>query len=209
MDSKYNDLFTTDMIIQLNTVLDKMERKLTLRLFPDGRDVSQELLRYLNALQDLSEKISVEEMLVADEADRPYVRIFLPDDVDTGMSFHGVPGGHEFTPFILGLYNASGPGQPIADRDKREVMSIDQPVHLNVMVSLNCTLCPELVQAAGQIASLNPNVSVDVYDLNHFDEMRASFNVQSVPCFTINGGAPIFGKKSLPALAELCREAVQ
>jgi thioredoxin reductase (NADPH) len=28
-----------------------------------------------------------------------------------GLAFHGVPGGHEFTSFVLGMYNASGPGQ--------------------------------------------------------------------------------------------------
>lgn len=209
MNTSYGDLFTTDMIIQLNTVFDKMERALTLRLYPDARDVSGELLRYLKALEEFSDKIRVEEEPVTEDAERPYVRVFLQDGTDCGYTFHGVPGGHEFTPFVLSLYNASGPGQPINPVDRREAMRIGSPVNIKVMVSLNCTLCPELVQAAGRLASLNENVSVDVYDLNHFDDLRAQYNVQSVPCFTINDGNVQFGKKSLPTLAALCLEAAE
>ena len=35
------------------------------------------------------------------------------DGNDTGLAFHGVPGGHEFTSFVLGLYNAAGTGQQL------------------------------------------------------------------------------------------------
>lgn len=206
MSEGFSDLFTRDMIIQLNTVFDKMERVLTLRLYPDEREVSKELLRYLKALEALSDKIVVEEAAAAIEEARPYVRVFLPDGTDCGYTFHGVPGGHEFTPFILSLYNASGPGQPINPVDKRDAMRIDKPVNIKIMVSLNCTMCPELVQAAGRLASLNDNVSVDVYDLNHFEAMRERYSIQSVPCFMINDKELHFGKKSLPALAAMCCE---
>ena len=84
MNTSYGDLFTTDMIIQLNTVFDKMERALTLRLYPDARDVSGELLRYLKALEEFSDKIRVEEEPVTEDAERPYVRVFLQDGTDCG-----------------------------------------------------------------------------------------------------------------------------
>ena len=34
----------------------------------------------------------------------------------SGLAFHGVPGGHEFTSFVLGLYNTAGPGQPLDEK---------------------------------------------------------------------------------------------
>ena len=59
---------------------------------------------------------------------RPTVRICVPAEGDgkagkdgngslvfTGLAFHGVPSGHEFNSFVLGLYNAAGPGQPLGD----------------------------------------------------------------------------------------------
>ena len=36
------------------------------------------------------------------------------------MILHGVPGGHEFTSFVLGLYNASGKGQPFKDNKGKD-----------------------------------------------------------------------------------------
>ena len=43
----------------------------------------------------------------------PCVQVCRPDGSWTGLAFHGVPGGHEFTSFVLGLYNAAGPGQTL------------------------------------------------------------------------------------------------
>ena len=41
------------------------------------------------------------------------------DGRDLGAVFHAVPGGHEFNSFIIALYNASGPGQPLEPRSAR------------------------------------------------------------------------------------------
>ena len=57
---------------------------------------------------------------------------------------HGVPGGHEFTSFVLGLYNASGPGQTLDEEILSGIRSL-KPAHMNILVSLSCTMCPELV----------------------------------------------------------------
>ena len=72
------------------------------------------------------------------------------------------------------------------------------------MVSLSCTMCPELVTAAGRIATLNPNVQVDIFDLNHFPALKDKYNVMSVPCFVIGDKKPEFGKKNVEELVNLC-----
>ena len=64
----------------------------------------------------LTNKLSLEvnpEMSSEEVEDRPCVRVCRADDSWTGLAFHGVPGGHEFTSFVLGLYNAAGPGQAL------------------------------------------------------------------------------------------------
>ena len=65
-------------------------------------------------------------------AELPFVEVARADGAPTGMRFHGVSGGHEFTSFVLGLYNASGPGQPIANEDRNAIESIARPVRLRV-----------------------------------------------------------------------------
>ena len=79
----------------------------------------------------------------------------------TGLAFHGVPSGHEFNSFVLGLYNAAGPGQPLDDDLKARAEAIDTPIDVMILVSLTCTMCPETVLAAQRIASLNPNVRAE------------------------------------------------
>ncbi len=131
------------------------------------------------------------------------MRVCLEDGSQTGLAFHGVPGGHEFTSFVLGLYNVSGPGQSIDAETEAEALSISTPVHMKILVSLSCTMCPELVTAAQKIAALNPNVSVDVYDLNHFEQLKNRYQVMSVPCFVINEEQVHFGKKNIRQLLDI------
>ena len=65
-------------------------------------------------------------------------------------------GGHEFTSFVLGLYNAAGPGQALDEATMAAIQAIQQPTDLQILVSLSCTMCPELVTAAQRLAAANP-----------------------------------------------------
>jgi len=135
----------------------------------------------------------------------PCVRVIRADGSDTGLAFHGVPGGHEFTSFVLGLYNAAGPGQPI-DADVKTAVEALPVRDVKVLVSLSCTMCPELVIAAQRIAAANERVRAEVYDLNHFPELRDKYNVMSVPCLVIDDGAVVtFGKKNIRQLVDILK----
>ncbi|PST48302.1 thioredoxin reductase [Bifidobacterium callitrichos] len=149
---------------------------------------------------------------------RPAVRLCVAGDdgrlVFTGLAFHGVPSGHEFNSFVLGLYNAAGPGQPLDDDLRSRAEAIDQPTDVMILVSLTCTMCPETVLASQRIASLNPNVRAEAYDISHFPELKDQYGAMSVPCIVINRGDGAdgaeggeqkveFGKKSIPQMLAL------
>ena len=203
--AKSGGLFDAAMLNQLNTVFSRMASPLVLKLQLDGRPVSGELKGYMEELASLTEKLSV----VVEEGgeDAPCVQVCRSDGSWTGLAFHGVPGGHEFTSFVLGLYNAAGPGQPV-DADVLEtVRSIDKKTDIKVLVSLSCTMCPELVTAAQRIAAENQNITAQVYDLNHFPALRDKYNVMSVPCLVVGDGEKIsFGKKNVRQLVELLKQ---
>lgn len=201
--SPSSGVFTEDIRNQLIGVFGRMDRPLVLKLYLDAQPVSGELRAYMEGMAELSEKISVEIQEAADGQETPCVRVFLADGTDTGLAFHGAPGGHEFTSFVLGLYNASGPGQAIDEEIEKRIRSIDHPVHMRIMVSLSCTMCPELVTAAQKVAASNPMVRAEVYDLNHFPEMKEKYNVMSVPCMVVNDENVTFGKKSIQQLLEM------
>ena len=196
-------LFNEQMLAQLNAVFDRMSASLILSLELDDRPVSDELKVYMEELAQLTDKLTIR--VRAGGTDSPCVRILRADGSDTGLAFHGVPGGHEFTSFVLGLYNAAGPGQPVDPDIKASIKAL--PAHdVKVLVSLNCTMCPELVIGAQRIAAENAYIRAEVYDLNHFPELRDRYNVMSVPCLVIDDGAVVtFGKKNISQLIDILK----
>ena len=197
-------LFTGDMLSQLHTVFARMASPLILRLFLDETPLSAELRQYMDELAAQSGKLSVEVGDPASADHLPCVRVCRADGDWTGLAFHGVPGGHEFTSFVLGLYNAAGPGQALDEESRNAIHAIQKTMDLQVLVSLSCTMCPELVTAAQRVAAENPNITAQVYDLNHFPDLREKYQVMSVPCLVVNSGEQVsFGKKSIRQLLEL------
>ena len=199
-----DELFTAEMRQQLDTVFNRMERSLLLKLFLDNRPVSEELERFITALVALSDKLTME---VVDKQGKasfvPCVEVCLADGTSTGLAFHGIPSGHEFTSFVLGLYNAAGPGQTLDDATKEQIAGIKEKTDLKILVTLSCTMCPDLVVAAQRLAAANHNITAHVYDIRHFENMKNQYNVMSVPCMVINNETVSFGKKNLSQLLAL------
>lgn len=219
---KPGELFSDATRQQLNVVFGRMSRPVTLALELDDTPLSTELRGFIDALVALSggklkstvddgeyEKddtgravFDVEHVL---PAARPCVRMVV-DGEPTGLAFHGVPSGHEFNSFVLGLYNVAGPGQPLGDDLIERAKSIARPLNIMILVSLTCTMCPETVLASQRIASLNPAVRAEAYDVSHFPELKDHYGAMSVPCIVINRGGEQtveFGKKSIPQMLDL------
>jgi len=200
-----SSFFDEAMLSQLNTVFSRMEQPLILKLHLDGSSVSRELERYMQALAELTDKLHVD---YGSGEDAPSVKLCRMDGSWTGLAFYGVPGGHEFTSFVLGIYNAAGPGQSL-DADVKTAIGHIGKKDLKVLVSLSCTMCPELVTAAQRIAAANERVTASVYDISHFPALREKYNVMSVPCLIVNDGEQVsFGKKNIRQLAEMLKQNV-
>ena len=219
---KPGELFSDATRQQLNVVFGRMSRPVTLALELDDTPLSTELRGFIDAMVALSggklkstvddgeyEKddtgravFDVDSVL---PAARPCVRMVV-DGEPTGLAFHGVPSGHEFNSFVLGLYNVAGPGQPLGDDLIERAKSIASPLSIMILVSLTCTMCPETVLASQRLASLNPAVRAEAYDVSHCPELKDQYGAMSVPCIVINRGGEQtveFGKKSIPQMLDL------
>ena len=198
-----DELFTKEMRQQLDTVFTRMERPLLLKISLDSRPVSEELEQFITALVALSDKLTMEVVdRHASETFAPCVEVCLADGTPTGLAFHGVPSGHEFTSFVLGLYNAAGPGQALDEITRQQITAITNETNMKVLVTLSCTMCPDLVVAAQRIAAENPNVTAQVYDVRHFENLKEQYNVMSVPCLVINEEKVLFGKRNIQQILE-------
>lgn len=191
-------LFDEAMLAQLNTVFSRMENPLVLKLSLNDLSVAETLRTYMEELAKLTDKLTVELVDDPQGDDLPKVEVFREDGSWTGLAYHGAPGGHEFTPFILGLYNASGPGQAVDEEDRAQIDAIDRPIDFKVIVGLTCTMCPELVTSVQRIATLSDKVTAQVYDVAHFPSLQQRYDVMSVPCLVINDGERVeFGRKNV------------
>ena len=203
-EAESGELFTEEMRQQLDTVFGRMESPLHLKLYLDSRPVSAELESFITALAVLSDKLDVEICdRQAQETFAPRVEVCLADGTPTGLAFHGVPSGHEFTSFVLGLYNAAGPGQALDEATREQIAAIRKKTDMKILVTLSCTMCPDLVIAAQRIATENLNVTAHVYDIRHFEELKNQYNVMSVPCMIVNEDKVFFGKKNISQILEV------
>ena len=198
------ELFTAEMRQQLDTVFARMEKSLLLKLYLDNRPVSAELENFISALVSLSDKLEMEVSdRQAEESVAPCVEVCQADGTPTGLAFHGVPSGHEFTSFVLGLYNAAGPGQALDETTREQIAVITSKTDMKILVTLSCTMCPDLVVAAQRIAAASPNVTAHVYDIRHFENLKNRYKVMSVPCLVVDDEKISFGKKNIGQVLEL------
>ena len=199
-----DELFTEEMRQQLDTVFARMERPLLLKLYLDNRPISAELESFITDLAKLSDKLELEVCdRQAEKSFAPCVEVCLADGTATGLAFHGVPSGHEFTSFVLGLYNAAGPGQTMDENAKQKIAAITKPIDMKILVTLSCTMCPDLVVAVQRIAAANPHITAHVYDIRHFESLKDQYKVMSVPCLVVNSKDVFFGKKNIRQILDL------
>ena len=98
-------------------------------------------------------------------------------------------------------------GQPIEEDIRKRIQELKNPMDIKLLVTLSCTMCPDLVVAAQRIAAENPNVTAHVYDIRHFENLKNQYNVMSVPCLVINDEKVSFGKKNVQQVLDLIHEA--
>lgn len=194
---------------QLSGIFEKFETPVIVRAYLDESPLSGEMGNFMGELSELTYKISCEtvnaEGNTKEQENRllPSIEICRADGRETGIAFHGVPGGHEFNSFIIALYNAAGPGKKEEPGAEEQIKALEHDVNVKILVSLSCTMCPEVVMAAQRAASLSEHVTAEMVDLRHYPELKKKYQVMSVPCMIVNDSKVYFGKKSFAQVAEL------
>jgi len=112
----------------------------------------------------------------------------LKDGLATGISFRGLPNGHEFTSLLLAVLNADGKGKNLPDEViSRRIAAVKGSVKLQTYVSLTCTNCPDVVQALNIMALANPHITHEMIDGGLFQDEVSRLNIQGVPAVFLNG----------------------
>lgn len=146
-------------------------------------ETRNELMELLGEVASCSDKITV------DVHDGDGMRFsILKDGKDTGISFRGIPGGHEFTSLLLAILNSDGKGKNLPDESIcKQIAALKGPIHLSTFVSLTCTNCPDVVQALNVMAICNPDITHEMVDGALNEEEASRMKVQAVPSVFADG----------------------
>ncbi len=196
-----SDLINQDLAKQLQAVFTKFKDPVTLELYLDDSDKSTELEDYMDNIADLSDKVMIEKQHVS-LSEMPVVKF-----KGHPISWHGIPAGHEFNPFILTMYYISTHQVPLEEVQKENIMKIDHDVHIKVGVTLACHFCPDIVGNIEKMALVNPKIKVDVYDISLFPEFKKKYRLMSVPAVIFNDQDILFGSQSIDTLIGKTKEA--
>lgn len=174
------------IIDTLKAYSEKLTRSVQLKLF-DGRHLKRpELVDMLRQVDAISDKISFTYSQTGFNVREGLTFEIQADHQPTGIRFSGVPGGHEFNSFVLAFLQAGGIPVKLDESIIRQVAAIDTELSFEVIVSLDCHNCPDVVQTLNQFAIINPLVSCEMIDGGTHKAFAEERNVQGVPTVFLN-----------------------
>lgn len=166
---------------QLQQLLQLMEGDVVLKASLGTDDKSNELKELLDEVSAASSRITIEE---TDLKRTPSFSVNRPGE-ETGITFAGLPMGHEFNSLVLALLQVSGRAPKEEQAVIDQIKTLDQPLHFETYISLTCQKCPDVVQALNLMSLLNPNITHSMIDGAIFRE--ESEDIMAVPAVFLDG----------------------
>ncbi|MFJ7936746.1 alkyl hydroperoxide reductase subunit F [Sporosarcina sp. NPDC096371] len=194
------NLLDADIKAQLAQYLELMEGDVLLKVSVGEDKVSREMAGLVDELATMSSRIKVE---LVDLERTPSFSVNRIGE-DTGITFAGIPLGHEFTSLVLALLQVSGRAPKVDEKVIEQVRNIKGEYHFESYISLSCQNCPEVVQALNVMSVLNPGITHTMIDGAAYKDEVESKKIMAVPTVHLNGEPFSSGRKSLEEiLAEL------
>ncbi|MED4226944.1 alkyl hydroperoxide reductase subunit F [Neobacillus cucumis] len=182
-----------DIKEQLAQYLQLMEGDILLKVSAGTDNVSSDMLALVDELATMSSHIKVEKTELQRTPSFSVNRI----GEDTGVTFAGVPLGHEFTSLVLALLQVSGRAPKVDQKLIDQVKNIKGEYHFESYISLTCHNCPDVVQALNIMSTLNPSISHTMIDGGAFKEEVESKQIMAVPTVFLNGESFGSGRMTL------------
>ncbi|QXW81725.1 alkyl hydroperoxide reductase subunit F [Bacillus sp. LJBS17] len=178
---------------QLNQYMQLIENDIVLKVSAGEDDISKDMLALVDELASMSSKISVEK---AELNRTPSFGVNRVGE-DTGVTFAGIPLGHEFTSLVLALLQVSGRPPKVDQKVIDQVKKISGEYHFESYISLTCHNCPDVVQALNMMSVLNPNITHTMIDGAAYKAEVESKNIMAVPTVYLNGESFGSGRMTL------------
>jgi alkyl hydroperoxide reductase subunit F len=176
-------MLDADIREQLSEYLKLMEGEVLIKVSTGSDDLSKEMNALLEELGAMTSKIRIEPAVLPRTPSFSINRI----GEDTGVTFAGIPLGHEFTSLVLALLQVSGRAPRIDQAVIDQIRQLKAEYRFETYISLSCHNCPEVVQALNLMSILNPGITHTMIDGAAFKEEAESKGIMAVPTVFLNG----------------------
>ena len=176
-------LLDNDVREKLSQYLQLMENDVLIKVSVADDPASTQMSEFVQELAGLSARIHVEAAAL------PRTPSFSINKVnqDTGITFAGIPLGHEFTSLVLALLQTSGYPPKIDASLVDQIKNIKTTLKFETYISLTCHNCPDVVQALNIMSLLNSNITHTMIDGAIFKDEVEAKNILAVPFVYLNG----------------------
>lgn len=172
-----------DIKKQLAEYLQLLENDVLIKISTGSDSISNDMAALMDELTALSPRIKTEQVKLPRTPSFTINRM----EEDFGVTFAGIPLGHEFTSLVLALLQVSGRAPKVDAKLIDQVKSIKGEYHFETYISLSCHNCPEVVQALNLMSILNPGITHTMIDGAAFKEEAERKNIMAVPTVLLNG----------------------
>ncbi|MEN7342695.1 MAG: alkyl hydroperoxide reductase subunit F [Pseudomonadota bacterium] len=193
-------MLTPDLLEAVKQYTATLEKDITFVVQTGEHEKRDELIDFLNTFASASDRLSVTE--AASELRGGLSFTLLANGSPTGITFSGIPGGHEFSSMVLAVLNAGGTPVKLDDALQTIIARVDAPLKFETVVSLSCHNCPDVVQTLNQFATLNDKIAAEMIDGGEYPAVVEDRNVQGVPAVFLNGEPFVNGKIDTAKLIE-------
>ena len=106
-------MLDASILRQVTEIFGNLEANYTLSIeLSPSRNEGGALVEFLNDFASTSQHLQVEQHSAEGDT---LCSSLLKDGAKTGVSFRGIPNGHEFTSLLLAILNADGKGKNLPD----------------------------------------------------------------------------------------------
>lgn len=201
-DQRTNKMLTQDILDAVKGYMKDLKNEITFAVQIGEHEKRRELVDMLNQLASTSPMIKVEEVDRSADLRSPVSFLLQANGEDTGITFSGVPGGHEFNSLILAILQTGTNKLKLDESIQTMVKKVKDKLKFQVYVSLSCHACPDVVQAMNQFALLNPNIESEMIDGGVYPQLIEDNNIQGVPTVYMNGEVFASGKVEIAGIIE-------
>ena len=196
-----SNLLSKEILESVKGYVENLKNSVDLVIQNGEHPKRQELCDFLKGISGVSEKLNfMEDDLESSRS--PITFEIRSSQKPTGISFSGIPSGHEFNSLILAILQSGGSEIKLDENIKRSIESIDEDLQFEVFVSLSCHNCPEIVQTLNQFSLLNPRIKTEMIDGGLFQDTIEERGIQGVPSVYLNGEVFANGKVEISGMIE-------